>query len=290
MKKLLMSATALGGAVALALVGGQAAIAAEGDPVTVSHTTVSPGGDFFVSGAGCDVGAQVALGFAGETIQVLVDSDGAWNETLTAPSQEGTYSIEASCETEGSRSFHYADASIDVDAPSVAPPTLGEPTRDGCQVTVPVHGAAGVYAFKIWDDGAAIETHPWQKATNETDFFVWTIVNPAGEAAPGVGIDLTDPATDRSLATIDPYTYPAEVADSCAEIAQGGGATPPTPAPTSPESPTQAAPKPPQAVQAATAGQPASSDLGSGLAVAGVFALAALAVMGSRAVRREMRG
>lgn len=286
MKKLLISATAFfwgGGAVALALVGGQAAIAAEGDLLTVSHATVSPGGDFNVSGAGCDTGTGVVIAFNGLNSVATPLEDGTWSTSLTAPDAEGTYPITASCRgVDDALVFNYTDASIDVAQASTRWISIGDPTRDGCTVAIPVEGTAGGYTFNVWDDGSVIETSVWQKPTDGTDFLNWTIVNPAGDGYPGVGLELVATEVGPGYDMYDPYTYPPEVADSCAEIAQGGGSTPPEKTPS-------AAPKPPQAVQAASAGHPAGVGFSGAFAVAGLLGLAAAVIVRSRAASRATR-
>lgn len=92
--------------------------------------------------------------------------------------------------------------------------TLGEITREGCKVYIPTSTVgAGEFSVIIWDDGESVATISWTMTGSGTHTAVWTITQPAGTGAPGVGIELV--WGSESLDEVDPFLYPDDVAESC---------------------------------------------------------------------------
>ena len=121
---------------------------------------------------------------------------------------------------------------------------IGEITRDVCVVTIPVTTTGmGTFTLTVWDDQQSFETFDWEATTSpETTEVTWRITRPALEGAPGVAFVVT--SDEEQLDSIDPYHYPAEVANQCAEEDEdedespaGPGQGSPTPPPTEPDLP-----------------------------------------------------
>lgn len=279
MKKILKGSLAVMGATALTLIGTHTAVAVEGDPLTITPNPVVSTELFTVSGEGCEV--QVRVDFEGVDIVVTTHDDGTWSHDLTAPDAAGNYAVTADCIDEtGAAVFAYADASVEVVSPLVA--AFGEPTRDACLVTIPVEGPAGSYQFAVWDDNARVHLAAWEKPTDGTDYIEWIITEPAGESAPGVGFELLS-SSDLTLDIYDPFNYPAEVADACAEIADGGTDIPTPVTPTEPVTP-----EPPKKVETAAASGSAPFNTGAAMTAGTLLALSAATLMHLRNIRRSV--
>lgn len=97
---------------------------------------------------------------------------------------------------------------------------IGDITRNGCVVTIPVTTlGAGTYTLKVWDDGVVIDETSWEGTEGGVFEVTWTITEPAGEAAPGVGFYTYGPEGTQ-YDSVDPWEYPASVADSCGYAGQ----------------------------------------------------------------------
>lgn len=197
-------------------------------PVTVTlpgydaTAGVMQGGALPVAGSGF---------IAGESIEALLGQDGPVVGTFTADSSgafSGTATIPAGAAVgpsaifaKGLTSGRVGSADMKVVAP-VSDEVTAEilmPTRDGCKVTIPVKTTgASSFELMVWDDGEIIDSFVWTMTEDGTHSVVWTITRPAGTSAPGVGFYVyvyEGGSGEQKLAGLDPFEYPAEVADGC---------------------------------------------------------------------------
>lgn len=214
--------------------------------ITMSHDEVNPGGWFELTGSGYLPEEDVEITYAG--LLGATGGAGAQAAAIGGPRQMadgdavlGTLEADVDGEIQGFlqlpediplgfyaltgtglESERVAHDTFEVTAlPAIIDGWMGDITRDGCRVSIPVTTeGAGDFAIRIWDDGQIIDNIEWTSATEgeESTTQIWTITRPAGEGAPGVGIELVYVTTtgDYSLDMVDPYRYPAEVADACA--------------------------------------------------------------------------
>lgn len=111
-----MALVALG--VALATTSGATlALAEEGDALTLSHTAVSLGQAFTVTGAGCATPTAyvVDVAYAGQTHTVHTDADGTWTTILQVP-EDATepLTIKATCTPHRDAAWSYAESTVAV--------------------------------------------------------------------------------------------------------------------------------------------------------------------------------
>src|SRR5699024_10441959 len=201
-------------------------------PPVVEPGSVEPGVEFTVSNDGClgvldeaealTEPGEVTLSFGDDVFVLAADAEGAWAQTLTAPEEPGTYPLHATCDVYDG-TFDYPSAAVEVlaveEEPEVEPVTgsITDITRKGCEVTITTEvSAPGEYRVEVWDDGEEIDRIEWTMAEAGTYPALWTITAPAREGAPGVAFALYGSA-DFALDSVDPWEYPAEVADACYE-------------------------------------------------------------------------
>ena len=101
---------------------------------------------------------------------------------------------------------------------SGAAPTasIGEITRDGCLVSIPVTTTgAATFVLQVWDDGEVIDAYVWTTTDDGTETVMWTITMPAGADVTGVGFWVSEVGGTEDLDGVDPWEYPDDVADSC---------------------------------------------------------------------------
>ena len=92
--------------------------------------------------------------------------------------------------------------------------TIGEISRDGCKVSIPVTTTGpGTYKLEVWDDGSVIDTFSWVVTTPGTKTVVWTITRPAGSSAPGVAFVVS--LGGSTLDLVDNYMFPDDTANKC---------------------------------------------------------------------------
>lgn len=237
------------GALLFVMTGGVAAWADADTPPAVEPGSVEPGGEFSISNDGCigpldEAGEPlgepglVTIAVDDEIYAVDAETDGTWTMTLEAPEAPGTYEVHAACDVYDG-TFEYPAVQVEVlaveEPPAVEdPPAVDEPvtgsiidiTRNGCEVTITTEvSAPGEYRVEVWDDGENIDTVGWTMSKGGTYPAVWTITAPAMEGAPGVGFVLYG-ADPFPLDSVDPWEYPAEVADACYEATLPAGEAP----------------------------------------------------------------
>src|SRR5699024_10337447 len=141
--------------------------------------------------------------------------------------------VTASCELDNpDQEFHYADGTVTVVAPFVAPAwaEIGEITREGCVVSIPVMTGVGTFDLEVWDDGERIDVITWESDNPEgTHIVQWTINQPAADAAPGVAFAVFENGDSTVLAEVPNYEYPDEVAQQCAPQDDPAPVNAPTP-------------------------------------------------------------
>lgn len=228
------------GALLFVMTGGAAAWADADSPPVIEPGAVEPGAEFSVSNDSCmsldEAGEPTAepglvtIAFDGESYAVNADADGTWTTTLQAPQEAGFYDVYAACDTYDGE-FEYPSAQVEVVAveepPAVEEPVTGsiiDISRDGCEVTIRTEvSAPGEYRLEVWDDSEIIDTIKWTMKDAGTYPALWTITAPAREGAPGVGFALYG-SGPVPLDGVDPWEFPAEVADACYEATLPGGA------------------------------------------------------------------
>lgn len=231
------------GALVVSIMGGTAAWAADEDyPLTVDPGSVAPGEEFTVSGESClpaedadgvEHPSEVRVTFEDEVSVPDLGDDGTWSRTLTAPEEPGDYDVTAVCDRY-TEDVEYAAGAVQIAGEATEEPTTEEPTeeatedpvfndeivditRDVCEVAITTEVAeSGGYGLEVWDDGDIIDSFDWTMTEPGTHVVNWTITRPALEQAPGVGFSLTD-ADGATLDSVDPWEYPAEVAQECYE-------------------------------------------------------------------------
>ena len=202
--------------------------------MTVDPTVAEVGSAVTVSGTECswlpDVGVpavpgDVSVVIAGELVgQTAAGVDGTWSVEVTAPAEPGGYQVVASCDLyQGAFDYPAQDLQVTATTPEPVPPTatLGEVTRQGCEVSIPVTTTGtGPFVLTVWDDGDVVDDMTWDPGTGPTTTVLnWVITAPAGEQSPGVGlyVTVTFDGEQLELADIDPFEYPASVAQACGE-------------------------------------------------------------------------
>ena len=245
MRKSARIAAAASGAILLVAANSAAAWAdsedADNPPITVDPTSVAVGDDVTFSGEQCvlededgetEVG-EVILFANGEFQDVITpEDDGSWTGTYEAL-LDGAVVVDATCDFYDD-SFDYASAEFQIDAgddegetpiPEVLTGEIVDITRDGCEVTLSTDASlADDFRIEVWDDGDLIDTVEWSQEDSGAHDAVWTITQPAKEGAPGVGFVFYGDSDDTLLDSVDPYEYPAEVADNCAGVGDGDDA------------------------------------------------------------------
>ncbi len=173
---------------------------------TTAGSTVNVHGDGYMPSE------NVAVSFGGELVGTfMTDDSGSFDGSFVVPSGTagGKYAVVGVGET----SERSACAKVKVVVPQ-AGGSIGEITRDGCKVSIPVTTTGpGDYRLDVWDDGTIIDHFEWTVTTPGLKTIVWTITEPAGKGATGVGFYLT--SGEETLDSVDPYEYPDDVANSC---------------------------------------------------------------------------
>ncbi|MBO3724799.1 hypothetical protein J5X07_07125 [Actinomyces bowdenii] len=197
---------------------------------------------FSISAPTAQVGTHVTLSHANacsqasanETATITVLRDGQtvtteqtpgssmWMSTIKVPDAPGTYTYTISCQSAGGTTA-YAPQTIQV---LPAPPegltaSIGEITRNGCTVSIPVT-TTGAYTFEMetWDDQRRLQDTVWQTKGDGTTVLHWTITGRADPTFPEDiyfnirvnGSENINKAEQRANAT---FSYPDEVADAC---------------------------------------------------------------------------
>lgn len=109
-----------------------------------------------------------------------------------------------------------------VSLPALAAPgaTINNASRVECIVTLNITVEdGGTYYLQVWDDGAMIDVQSFAATTGQTLDVNYTIKYPAGTGAPGIAFVIADGPTSGAtfFDYVDPFIYPDEVANSCAE-------------------------------------------------------------------------
>lgn len=200
-----------------------AAEATDAPTVTVSTTVIAVGGTITFSDqwGTCSGTDKVVIALDGTTVATAQGGE-SWMESVKAPTTPGTYTYDVSC-TSTSKTITYAPMSIRVLPP---PPenigaSIGEITRDGCTVSVPVT-TTGAYTFElqVWDDQTTVQSTIWDTQADGTTVITWTITGAPNSLFDGdiyfevlvngsVNLDGRDTRADAEL------TYSQEVADTC---------------------------------------------------------------------------
>lgn len=209
--------------------GAPVAAAPEAPPVTVSTSIIDVGRyvtfseRFFTCAAAADDGSdQVVITLDGVPVAAEpIAADGEWWATIQVPDEPGTYTYQTTCYTEAGP-VTYAPRTITVLPPrpddlSVA---IGEPTRDGCTVSIPVTTtSAYTFEMQVWDDQRVIQNTVWQTEGDETHVVEWTIT---GRPDPTFEGDIYFTVRVNGSPVLGPdgkygvsYSYPDEVADAC---------------------------------------------------------------------------
>ena len=187
-----------------------------GSHVTFSHNDVC-------SGAAADGTNQIAISLDGRTVATgTVAADGTWMTSVEVPGEPGTYTYQATCTTPGGTTT-YAPQSVTVlpPAPDNLTATVGEVTREGCTVSIPVTTTGSyTYELEVWDDQKRLDDIVWETTANGTTVLTWTITGRPDPTFPGDiyfnvrvnGSENINAAEQRANAT---YSYPQDVADSC---------------------------------------------------------------------------
>jgi hypothetical protein len=173
---------------------------------TTAGSTVNVHGDGYLPQE------NVAVSFAGELVGTFMTNDaGSFDGSFVVPT--GTAPDKYAVVGVGQTSERSACAKVRV----VVPPAggkIGKITRDGCKVSIPVTTTGpGTYRLDVWDDGTIIDHFEWTVTTPGLKTIVWTITQPAGKSATGVGFYLT--GNGKNLDNVDPYEYPDDVANTC---------------------------------------------------------------------------
>lgn len=209
--------------------GAPVAAAPEAPPVNVSTSIIDVGRyvtfseRFFTCAAAADDGSdQVVITLEGVPVAAEpIAADGEWWATVQVPDEPGAYTYQTTCYTEAGP-VTYAPRTITVLPPrpddlSVA---IGEPTRDGCTVSIPVT-TTSAYTFEmlIWDDQRVIQNSVWETEGDETHVVRWTIT---GRPDPTFEGDIHIMVRVNGSPVLGPdgryglsYSYPEEVADAC---------------------------------------------------------------------------
>lgn len=146
--------------------------------------------------------------------QATTSESGAFSGAFTVP--EGTSPGAKTITVYGESSFRSDSAGFKVvAAPQELDGGIVDITRNGCLVSISVKTSGiGEFEVAVWDDSQQIFVDKWTTTTDTgTHTTVWTITEPAGTSAPGVGIFLS--SDTRRLDGVDPWEYPDEVADNC---------------------------------------------------------------------------
>lgn len=218
-------------AVLLALIGSAPAAAetptaeaTDAPTVTVDTTVIAVGGPITFSDQlnTCSGTDKVIIALDGTTVATAQGGE-SWMETINAPTTPGTYTYDVSCSS-ANKTVTYAPTSIRVLPP---PPenigaSIGEITRDGCTVSVPVT-TTGAYTFElqVWDDKTELQSTIWDTQADGTTVITWTITGAPSTSFGNddiyvevlvngsVNLDGNDTRANAS------FTYPQEVADAC---------------------------------------------------------------------------
>jgi len=250
MRKSVRVAAVASGAILLVAANGAAAWADSDDQgtptLTIDPTELAVGEDVTVSGDLCEGGAPeggeykpggVVVFVNGEFQEALeTEDDGTWSTTYEAL-LAGEVQIDATCDGYDGI-FDYEPVQFEISPadgedpeddegqdplPELLTGEIVDITRDGCEVTLSTEASdSGDFRIEVWDDGEHIDTVKWAQDEAGSHDAVWTITQPAMEGAPGVGFVFYGEADDSSaLDGVDPYEYPAEVADGCAGVGDG---------------------------------------------------------------------
>ena len=170
--------------------------------LTVDPTSVEVSGTVTVSGTECYLGktatragiGQVAVAVEGVDTPLLTtgDASGNWSVEAACTAAAGPHKVTASCTRYLEVVTDYPSGTFTVTAPPTA--TIGEVTRAGCQVSIPVTTTGtGPFTLTVWDDSEVVDSVEWNTpATAEiTTLLSWVISEPAQEAAAGVGFVVT---------------------------------------------------------------------------------------------------
>ena len=208
-----LAVVGVGSVIVLLGLAAPASAAASRGALTVSSSTVAIGDTVTVSGGNCIPGpsTEVDVAFGDEDpVAATPGDDGSWSVDFTADTA-GTIKITATCDDyTGSGSYDPATVTVN----GAASGSLGTPSRAGCQVTIPATVTAGSYELRVYDDGAVVDSITFDATKKVTQNVTWLITRPAGTSAPGVGFYLFD-ADGNQLDGVDPWEYPAAVADGC---------------------------------------------------------------------------
>lgn len=209
-----------------------------------------PGDSVAIAGSGYEAGESVTItlevGASGLPFvltarggpavvgSATADAEGAFSSSFDIPggTSPGLYTVRAAGD-DSERSATTVLRVGEADDPDPEPhpdrTAITDITRTGCTVTITMFtDSAGDYMLKVWDDGEEVDIFKWTADEPGYHVSVWIIDQPAGDQVPGVGFYLYDATSSAELAYVDPYLYPAEVADNCAATGQ----------PTPPEKPT----------------------------------------------------
>lgn len=238
-------------------------------------TAVDPGTELKVVGKGYWPGETVSLTFGPKDIPVgtyEADETGSFSGTFTVPldAASGTQLVNGYGETSGRLGTATVLVAGETPPPVVEPTAvIGEITRNGCDVLIPVTTTgAGDWVLEVWDDGKVIDSYEWTTTSDGTRTVTWKITRPALDLAPGVGfvVSFVVDGEHTILDVVDPWEYPASVAAECS------GTTPPVPGPG------------PGPGSGSGGGLPST---GANVASAGLLALGLLAIGGATLVGRK---
>jgi|SRR5690625_3710856 len=166
---------------------------------------------------------EVTVQFGSQVATVPADDEGAWEVDFEA-TEPGLVDVTAVCDAYKDP-VEYQPAMIGVDEDlEFTAGAIMDINRDGCEVTLSTETSqGGDYRIEVWDDGELMDTVKWEQDDAGTYDAVWTITQPAMEGAPGVGFGFygDDGDGDSFLDLVDPYEYPAEVANDCAGVTDG---------------------------------------------------------------------
>lgn len=172
--------------------------------------SITAGSPLAVHGTGYGPDEDVMVSFDDTLVGTFhTDEAGTFSGTITVPA--GTDTGKHQVTGVGATSEKSACAKVKVVAPTA---TIGEISRDGCNVSIPVTTTGpGSYKLEVWDDGEVIDTFTWVVTTPGVKTIVWTITRPAGTAASGVAFMVSLGSTMLDL--VDNYMFPDDVANKC---------------------------------------------------------------------------
>lgn len=214
---------------AMAGLGPVSAAAETGPTVSVSARTTEGGryvtfsDRFFTCAAAAGDGTdQVVITLDGVPVAAEpISGGGEWWASFRVPEEPGSYTYRTTCYTQDGP-VSYAPQTIRVlpPRPEDIGVKVGEPTREGCTVSIPVT-TTGAYTFElqVWDDQRMIQSTFWDTDGDGTEIIEWTIT---GRPDPTFSGDIVFGARVNGLPLIGPddvssvtYSYPDEVADAC---------------------------------------------------------------------------